>query len=344
MEYIIDQQTDYSSKELYNCLSGVNIPDFVKEAAMDTVRIAPNENVGFADQAGRNFPINSKSNIYISHAFLTSKRAEIAELKGDYYVRMVDAHIAKAAEALDILEDLVEFNKIAEARSAETLADHSVTVKLAEDEVVLFNVKTAAQLKEGAADFVRDIKKFPYGWRRGIANQFVKAAEALGVDELPDLVVKYAGQFYPDVVHIKQELLRRAPKLAEEDKDNYIKLAEDVVNTSSIEEIFKLAEYCYLTETKNNVYERKTCRGIIGDPVDSFFTLSAEKVASLLNVVDMGGEKFAMDDLERVPSDIYEKAFGFELDIKSAEARDVLPTMPRADVYLFKKLSGIKPI
>lgn len=344
MQYSIDQQTDYSSRELYGYLSGVNIPDFVKEAELSSTKIPENVKVGFADAGGRKFPINSKSNIYISHAFLQSKRAEIAELKGDYYVRMVDAHIAKAAEALDILGDLVEFNKIAEARESLEPEDLSISVKLAENEVTLFNIKTAAQLHDSANDFVNDLKKFPYGWRRGISQQFVKAAEALGVDELPDIIVKYAGQYFPNVVQIQEELLRRSTKLAGEDKENYIKLAEDVANTNTIEEIFKLAEFCYLTESRNGLYENKYTRKIIGDPVDSFFTLSSEKVASLLDTVSMGGETFAMDDLRKISSDVYEKAFGFELDPKTAEAKDVLATMPRADVYLFKQLSGVEAI
>ena len=344
MEYSIDQNTDYSSRELYSYLSGVNLPEFVKEAELDSVRVPISDKIAFADNIGKKFPINSKSNVYISNAFLQSKKAEIADLKGDIYVTRVEDAINKAAELLGISEELQDFNKIAEERELMDHVDHTVTVKLANEEVPLFNIKTAAQLIQGASDFVRDLNKFPFEWRRGISEQFVKAAEALNVNELPDLILKYAGQYFPDVVHIREELKHRATKLAGEDKENYLKLAEDVSNVESLEEIFKLAEFCHFIEKKAGIYENKYTKKIIKDPVDSFFTLTAEKVASLLDTVTMAGMKFAMDDLRKVPNEVYEQAFGFDLDVKTAEARDILPTMPKEDVGLFMELSGVKPI
>lgn len=344
MEYSIDQNTDYSSKELYSYLSGVDLPEFVKEAELDSVRVPLSDKIAFADKIGKKFPINSKSNVYISNAFLQSKKAEIADLKGDLYVTRVEDAINKAAELSEIKDELYTFNKIAEARDCLDYEDLTVKVKLAEEEVPLFNVKTAAQLIQGASDFVRDLNKFPFEWRRGISSQFVKAAEALNVKELPDIILKYAGQYFPDVVHIREELKHRATKLAGEDKSNYLKLAEDVSNIETIDEVFKLAEFCNFTEKKAGVYDNKYAKKIIKDPVDSFFTLSAEKVASLLDTVTMGGMKFAMEDLRKVPNEVYEQAFGFGLDVKTAEARDILPTMPKEDVGLFMELSGVKPI
>lgn len=344
MEYSIDQNTDYSSRELYSYLSGVNIPDFVKEAELDSVRVPVSEKIAFADSIGKKFPINSKANIYISNAFLQSKKAEIAELKGDLYVARVEDAINKAASLLDISDSLSEFNKVAELRDLEDYNDLTVTVKLASEEVPLFNIKTAAQVCQGAADFVRDINKFPFEWRRGISEQFVKAAEALNVNELPDIILKYAGQYFPDIVHIREDLKHRATKLASEDKESYLKLAEDVANIETIDEVFKLAEYCHFIEKRAGVYENKYTKKIIKDPVDSFFTLTAEKVASILDTVTMGGMKFAMSDLRKVPGEVYEQAFGFDLDVKTAEARDILPTMPKEDVGLFMELSGVKPV
>ena len=344
MEYSIDQNTDYSSRELYNYLSGVNIPDFVKEAELSSVRIPTQEKVGFADEIGRKFPINSKANTYISNAFLVNKEADIKKLKGALYVDRVKQAIWKAAQAQGISDDIIGYNKLAVERLTSDLGDCSITVKLADDEVTLFSVKTAAQVVDGVETFVRDLQKYPYAWRRKIAEEFVKAAETLDVGELPDIVLKYAGHYYPDIVHVKDEVLRRATKLAGEDKENYIKVAEDVANISSKEEVFKLAEFCYLTEKWAGLYDNKYAKKVLKDPVDCFFTLHSEKVASMLDTVTMGGERFSMSDLEKVSSDIYEKAFGFELDIKSAEAKDVLATMPKSDVSLFKQLSGVKSI
>lgn len=341
MQHSIDQQTDYSSKELYTYLSGVDIPDFVKEAELASVKIA--EDV-YADKQGRHFPLNTKSNIYISNAFLQNKKAGLIELRGKLYVSRVEDEIEKAAKAFGISEELESYNKTAEARSNIEPEDLSIHAKLGENTVTLFTIKTAAQLNNAADEFVSDMGNYPYGWRRSIAEQFVKSAEALGVEELPDIILKYAGQYFPNIGAIKDELLRRSTKLGGELKENYVKLAEDVENVETREEIFKLAEYCYLTESRQGLYNNKYTRKIIGDPVDSFFTLSAEKVASLLDTVTMGGETFSMDEIRKVSADKFEQAFGFELDPKAAEAKDVLATMPRSDVVLFKKLSGVKSI
>ena len=99
-----------------------------------------------------------------------------------------------------------------------------------------------------------------------------------------------------------------------------------------------------MTEKKAGLYDKPYNKKILGDPVNRFFTLSLDKVASLLDTITMAGERYAVSDLEKVSGDIFEKAFGFEIDPKTADAKDVLPTMPKSDVDLFKKLSGIKPI
>lgn len=342
MDYSIDQNTDYSSRELYTYLSGVDIPDFVKEAELSSVFVGTDST--FADSMGRKFPINSKSNVYISNAFLQSKKAEIIDVKGKLYVERVEAEINKAAELLNITDTLNSFNKIAHDRSVMDIEAHDIILKLGEEDVLIFGIKTAAQLVDSANEFSVNLKNFPFEWRRGISEQFVKAAEALNIEDLPDIILKYAGQYYPDVVHIRENLKHRATKLGQEDKENYLKLAEAVNEVDSKEEIFKIAEICYNTEKRAGIYENKYTSKIIKDPVDSFFTLHVTKVAEILDTVTMGGEKFAMADLRTVPSTVYEQAFGFDLDIKSAEARDVLPTMPKEDVGLFMELSGIRPL
>lgn len=344
MEYTIDQQTDYSNKELYNFLAGHDLPEYVKTAELDSVFVGKIEKTAFADDLGRKFPVNSKANIYISNAFLINKQADLRKAKGDFYIDRLAVKLYKSAAVLNILDDLVTYNKLANDRLNADFADKTIKVKIAGDEVDLFSIKTAEQLIDGANNFVRDIDKFPYAWRRPISEQFVKAAEELEVNELPDIIAKYAGLYYPDIVQVKEEIERRSLKLAGEDKENYTKIAADIDNAGSKEEFFKLAEYCYETEKRAGLYNVPYNKKVLGDPVNRFFTLSLDKVAELLDTVTMDGERYATSDLAKVSADIYEKAFGFEIDPKTAEAKDVLPTMPKADVALFKQLSGVKPI
>lgn len=344
MDYSIDQQHDYSNKELYTYLSGVELPGYVKEAELDSVVPQNLEKSAFADSTGCLFPINTKANVFISNAFLVNKQASLGKVKGDLYVKRVQERIKQAADIFGVAEELNAYNKHVVEKSAEDYQDRTISVILDGDSVDLFSIKTAAQLIDGADNFVRDIDRFPFEWRSSISQQFVKAAEDLGLEEIPDIIAKYAGLFFPDIVQVKEEILRRSTKLAGEAKESYTKLAEDVENIEGLDEVFKLAEICYKTEKAAGLYDSKYNKKVLGNPVDRFFTLSLDKVAELMDTVTMAGEKYATADLAAVPQSVYEEAFGFELDVKSAEAQDVLPTLPKADVELFKKISGVSPI
>jgi len=346
MNLSIDQNQDYSNKELYQFLSGVSLPDYVKEASTENVKTAETlEKSAYADPDFRKFPINSKARVYVSNAYFVNKVAELANLRGTAYVEKIAANIQKAAEAYGILGDLQDYNAVAIENRFADYVDRTIVVKVAGDnEFDLFTIKTASDVQNEADRFITHLDNYPYEWRRPISEQFVKAAEAFGIDELPDLIVKYAGQYFPDIVAIKDELNRRMTKLSsQKDKETYAKLAADANDiVDSVEDIFKIADICYFTEKNAGLYDKPHYVKILGDPVDKFFTLHSTKVAELMDVVTMAGEKYASSDLERVPADIFEKAFGFVP--KVAEYSDILPTMPKSDVNLFRQLSGVNPI
>jgi arginine utilization protein RocB len=341
----IDQSSDYSNRELYTFLTGINLPDFVKTASLEEIRGDDSmAKTAFADELGRKFPIDTPARAYVSTAHFVNKVAALAKLRGKLYTEKVANQLDLAASVFGIQTEISDLVKTAYLRNKEDYVDRSVVLKIAQDEITLFTIKTAEDLTYSANKFAAEVNKYPFEWRRTISEELVKAAEQLGVDELPGLVLKYAGQYYPNIVDVKEELQRRMSKLSEQDRGRYAQLVEDVNNISDKEEIFKLAECCYFTEKNAGLYEKAETRRILGDPVDRLFTMHFDKVAEALDVIEMGGEKFATTDLHQVPSDIYFKSFGFELDPKSAEAKDILPTMPKSDVSLFKQLSGVKPI
>jgi hypothetical protein len=345
MNYTVDQSTDHSNRELYHFLTGVDLPIFVKEASIDDIKApASMAKTAFADQSNGLFPINTKARVYVSNAFFINKKAALTEKYGNDHVNKIEENIKKAADLFLIGDSLEQYNKIANAKLHQGYDDKSVTLKIANDDVELFSIKTATDLSRCAGQFSNTIHKYPYEWRRNIADQFVKAAEEFDVDELPDLVLKYAGYYYPDIEEVRVELARRMTKVSGDNKKRYHELISDIENIGSKEEVFKLAETCYYIEKNAGLYDKPHYRSILGDVVDRFFTLHLDKVAEMLDTIEMGGEKFAMADLYNVPEDIYHKAFGFEISPKSAEAVDILPTLPRSDVSLFKELSGVQPI
>lgn len=336
----ISQQTDYSRKELYSFLSGRDLPNFVKEASIEEVTDSSMSKHAYADEGGKLFPCWNAASTYVSHAFFINKKAAIAEVKGTGYVEKVAKALEKAARDFNITEDIKKYNS---DNVVKTAATHEITSPLGGDDLVLYFVKSASDCAAHANHFVKNIENFPFEWRRPMADQFVKIAEHFNIDTLPDLLLKYAGHYYPDAIAVKQELIRRGRRHPEH-KDRYEKLAADVNNIGGLDEMFKLAETCYFMEKNAGLYDKPKSRMILGDPVDKLFTLHLDKVAEMLNTVTMAGEKFDVDELEKISSDIYEKAFGFSISPKEAEFKDIALTLPKSDVALFKQLSGVQPI
>jgi hypothetical protein len=351
MKIAFDQQTDYSGRETYSLLNGVELPEYVKTAEFeDASDFSGLPKAAFADADRRIYPINSPARVYISNAHFINKKADISKLYGEDYSSQIESRIKEAADVLGILSDLEEYNRECNIKQASDY-DEQYMVDFHVDgmsaPVQLYPVKTAADLLASADSFAKNIQNFPFSVRIKSAENFVKAAAELGVDEIPDLLAKYAGLYYPDLENIQQELWRRSTKLASEvHKRVYQAIADDVSNMTSIDEVMKIAETCFNIENMEGLYEKRAAAQILGDPVDHFFTEPVAKVASALNYVEVHGDKYRMEDLTKVSKDKYEEAFGdCGIDPGSPEKiADILPTMPRSDVKLFEEISGVRPI
>ena len=346
-----DQQSDYSGKELYGMLSGVELPEYVKTAELeDSYELRSLPKTAFADPERGIYPINTPARTYVSNAYFINKKAAISKLYGEGYASQLESKIAEAADIFGISEDLQDYNrslnvKLASGYDERYMVDFHVEGMPAP--VQLYPVKTAADLSESAEAFTKNIGNFPFDVRIKSAENFLKAARELGVDELPDLLAKYAGLYYPNLSNVEHELWRRSTKLAGEvNKQVYQALIKDAANMTSVDEVMKIAETCFHIENMEGLYEKRAAAQLLGDPVDFFFTDPVTKVASDLNYVEVHGDKYRMEDLTKVSKDKYEEAFGdCGIDPTSPEKiADILPTMPRSDVKLFEELTGVRPI
>jgi hypothetical protein len=344
----LDQSTDYSSKELYNLLKNVDLPEYVKSADLDdydTLQGLPKE--AFADSFRKAYPLNTPARTYVSNAFFASKKAEISKRYGLSYADKIETGIKEAATIFGISEDLQDFNTNNIKKAAQDYCAHYLgEFNLDGAEVQLYPVKTAADLTASAEHFSKNLKNYPFEWRSKIANECVKLAGELAVDDLPDIVLKYAGMFYPDFENLSQELWRRSCKLkTAEHVEMYNKLSEDLENISSSEEVMKLAETLFNVENMEGLYDNTKVASILGDPVDRIFTKSIEKVASDLSFVEAHGDKYRIADLQKAAKENFMEAFGFDMDLSNVEKlAEVFPTMPRSDIKLFEELTGIRPI
>jgi hypothetical protein len=344
-----DQATDYSKKELYTLLRNAELPEYVKTAEVDDYdALAELQKEAFADSNRKIYPINDPSRVFISNAYFLSKQADIEKLYGKNYSSQIESRIKEAAAIFGISEDLERYAQTQEKKASEDYPEFHLG-EFAVDgvgEVSLYPVKTAQDLEENTSHFVRNMANYPFDWRVKIAGEIVKTAHKVGTNELPDIVLKYAGYFYPDFENLETEIWRRSTKLQKEAHvEIYNNLKADVKNITTVEEVMKLAETLFNVENMEGLYDNVKVAGILGDPVDRIFTKSIEKVAEALSFIEAHGDKYRVADLQKVSADKYQEAFGFDIDPSDLEKlADVFPTMPRSDIKLFEEIAGVVPI
>ncbi len=349
----LDQLSDASNRQLYALLQGIDVPEFVKDAELDdheaVEELAPS---AFADQVTRSFPIDTPARVYISNAFYQAKKAELEDKLGTEHTADVGSRIKSAGELFSITSVLEAYNESFEKRASADYEQQHVCV--IQDDLLgqqeLFPYKRPQEFVKSAEVFAKNLTQYPFEWREQISKAFLAKAAEVGVDELPDVICKYAGLFLPDhTEHIAQEITRRANKLtskvAKEQLTTLSSLVAGLEGFESIEDVMKIAQIVYHVEQADGAYDRPATASLLPDPVDTFFANSPEKTAELLDVIDMGGEKYAVKELKKISADRYKEAFGIDIDLANdTQLREVLPTLPLSDVSLFRELTGIEPV
>lgn len=344
---VADQNNDTSDRELFTYLSidGLSLPSYVKEAEIQEVKTNGLQKHAHADDINCLFPLDTPARVYVSNAFFQQKKAEILSAKGLPYIQKVANRLEKAAATFGITADVKQYNEAFLTESTKAPKSYNVSLKVANtQDYNLFNFSSADDVTVKSAEFIMDLEKYPFSWRRQISNEFIKAARYFEVDELPDLIFKYAGTFFPDPNGAMKEVERRANKVKEASRHIYDQVVEALETANSNEDYFKVAEILYNVESQEGLYKNAHYRKILGDAVDKLFVYSLDKVAKMLDVVNVHGKLYSLEDFSKVASDTFEQAFGFEKPASSDDLRDVLPTLPLSDFSLFKKLSGIKEL
>lgn len=343
--FTLDHIDDFSKKELYNYLSGHQIPQYVKNAEEDTFETKEMlPKTAFAS-TGKSFPINTKARTYLSYVFLKNKEASIKETFKKQYFDDALKNVKQAADAFGIQKDLDKYDKeYLQKQAGETWA-HTLSIPIGDDELELYSVKNASETHNASIDFVKNIRKYPFAWRRKIANHLYKAAEDFELEDLPDLVLKYAGFYIPDPTHIEDEIARRSGQIKDAaKKEQYQKLAEGAP-TASYNDLLKIAGDLDMFEDQEGLYANSKVAAILGDVVDKVFTLSMEKVANIIDVVNCHDKTYHIRDLQKVGAHIYKEATGIDIDPSNKdELREVIPTIPRSDMALLEELSGLRSI
>jgi len=273
-----------------------------------------------------------------------NKRADFTKLFGESYTKTVGTRLVKAAELFNIYADISNYNSNLDNKQAEDYTEKTlVSFDIGGNNYELFPYKTAEDIQYQADQFAKNVSNYPFAWRTVIASEFVKQAAEIGVTELPDIICKYGGRFYPDHREFQETLARRMRKLGEQYQTQYKECITKAGEISSREDAINVCAQAYKIEKSAGVYDKPLLYREMGDIVDRTMVLDLSKVAEFLNVVKVGNDCYRITDLQKVSPDIYKQALDCDINIKDAqELKDVLPTVPSSDWALFRELSGIQ--
>lgn len=339
---IYDQTTDFAHQELYRILYKIELPEMIKEAEL-TTDYSQVRNELFADSVGRRYPLFTPAEVYISNAFFMDKKAELAKKYGEAYVSDIASKIAHAADLFNITEDIEDFNRQFLQKQAEApKGEHMFSTNINDLKIDLFLVKTAEDFTNTVETFTKNSTKFPFEWRCQIAENLIKKAKEFNVEQLPELVYKYAGVYYPDVEEIKKDLKFRSTKINNEKLAQiyFQELSAMVDMAKTHKDFFKLAE---IIEDLDMVFGLDKISKRLKAPIDIVFGVSPQKIAELMDYIELAdGKSYSLQKLSNIDAAIYKQAFGIDINPKNRqELKEILPTMPLSDVYLFKELSGL---
>jgi hypothetical protein len=210
-----------------------------------------------------------------------------------------------------------------------------------------FPIKTAAEVFDGCDYFIRNEEKYPFSWRRQICSNIMKRAAELKIEpsQIPDKIGEWVDSRFPDLQFFAEEIERRKLLLTGEMKeaaDALVKVAEagqamgaDEFNPKTMDSLIELLlDFDKMAGLTVHYGHR------LLNPVSSLLRHNPEKIAALVDVVELNGYTVPVKDLLALPTAKYAELFGDDFakslvkgDTLDAEkVRAVLPTLPAPDV------------
>lgn len=201
-------------------------PEYVKQASESLEDL---DSSAFADVISREFPIDSKSNTFLSYAYF--KSASIVNNE-------IESKIKKAGEAHGINKDLDEVDSAFAAKSAseeEISKNFALSVNYGDEEGVryYYPVTDSITLEKSARDLNDDFGHMPIEAFRHAALNLVKAAGVLGVkeDRLPPRVLKTGWNGEVSIKSASVAVRQRKERLGESAGEVY----EEIFKSASID-------------------------------------------------------------------------------------------------------------
>lgn len=271
-------------------------PGYVKQADESLEDL---DSSAFADVLSREFPINSKSNTFLSYAYF--KSASIVNNE-------IESKIKKAGDKYGIQADLEEVESAFTAKSAseeEISKNFALSVNYGDEEGVryYYPITDSFTLEKSARDLNDDFDHMPIEAFRHASLNIVKAASFMGVkeDKLPPRVLKTgwngevsvkaasiaakqrkerlgeaAGEVYEEIV--------KSASIDVENAEDYVNLFVDMDRMNSVEydkDMLNPYEAFYSGPSVDSVKKQANAYVLVSDapvPIEEFTKLAQEKI------------------------------------------------------------------
>jgi hypothetical protein len=351
--------TDDRSKTTYLALTNVvDLPDYVKEAAVDSPESVENlPGSAFADSINRKFPLNTKASTWVSALYLHGANTEAPQS----IVGSAETKLNKMAEVWGISED-IELVKQALAK-AETPVEYAIDFEWRGTSVQRCPFHTPELAVKSAEWLATNYQHFPIEVLKTAAERLTIACnEATLPDAAEELLQKLSHTQEFSNLNVKVanaiiDRLERTKHLETSEMGMELKklastLLEDPLDLVGQADL--VAECLEAFDVEKGFHQKWGAD--FSHPVDVCFNITFEKAAAATNFVELTtgsgydlssltnrqleyGLKYAGDDMLD-----YCKPDGLNLD--RAKVAEILPTMPAPDAKNFslgiQKAGGIQ--
>lgn len=203
---------DRSGRHLIYLNTLVQVPDYVKQATIDSDEIDTLPSHCFANEVSREFPIDNPGHIYLSRAYVLSAGTASAEVQS-----AIKSAASKFPEMNKDLEGLeAAFQQLVKAASDNRAYAVYVDFGIAKDSVSPSGIKgfypidDLVATKSSAAKLCNERERIPLELFVDGCRNIVKAASNFGcLKEMPAKVLEYGLQRVPDMEFVKQQAAKR---------------------------------------------------------------------------------------------------------------------------------------
>ena len=284
---IADACDDTDQRILYRIRSLVEMPGFVKDAALtDSADVKELPNAVFADPVRRKFPLHTKVATWLSQLYFLENRHKYATPRAS----RVQVKISNAGKYFGIAGDIKKAAQTWEThqQTAPTNlpdANYAIVIEHEGQTIRRFPINNPVNIKSAAAHLFGNRMHYPYNWRLIAARKILHKAAELEVQDIEPEIHAYltkAAGFGSTAPSIAAEKIgQRFLMIPETEKDLKVKtakLAKAVAGMNGVPtpaDMIKLAQIVDRLDREHGLY--KYYDQGVETPEEMFFTLTEKK-------------------------------------------------------------------